>query len=143
MTDILALTWDDIRRDCRLLAGKLAPGSRFAGIVAVTRGGLVPAALLAQDLDIRVIETICVASYDARLRGTVEVLKGLRGDGEGWLVVDDLADSGATARALRALLPKAHIAALYAKPDGLADLDTFVTTVEQNVWIVFPWEAGE
>lgn len=143
MTDILALTWDDIRRDCRLLAAKLAPGSRFAGIVAVTRGGLVPAALLARDLDIRVIETICVASYDARLRGTVEVLKGLRGDGEGWLVVDDLADSGATARALRALLPKAHIAALYAKPDGLADLDTFVTTIEQNVWIVFPWEAGE
>jgi len=146
MTEALALDWDDIRRDCRLLAAKLAGRLPLAGIVAVTRGGLVPAALLARDLDIRVIETVCVASYDDRLRGTVEILKGLPpqlgvGDGEGWLVVDDLADSGATARALRALLPKAHLAALYAKPDGLADLDTFVRTIAQNVWIVFPWEA--
>ena len=143
MTEALALDWTDIRRDCRLLAAKLGGRGPFAGIVAVTRGGLVPAALLAQDLDIRVIETVCVASYDERLRGTVEILKGLPGDGEGWLVVDDLADSGATARAVRALLPKAHLAALYAKPDGLADLDTFVRTIAQSVWIEFPWEAGE
>jgi len=143
MTETLALGWEDIRRDCRLLAERLAGRGPFTGIVAVTRGGLVPAALLAQDLDLRVIETVCLASYDARLRGTVEILKSVPGNGEGWLVVDDLADSGATARALRALLPKAHLAALYAKPDGRPDLDTFVREIEQAVWIVFPWEAGE
>ena len=143
MSETLRLGWDDIRRDCRRLAELLAGRGPFQGLVAVTRGGLVPAALVARDLDIRVIETICVASYDSRLRGTVEILKGMSGDGEGWLVIDDLADSGATARALRALLPKAHLAALYAKPDGRADLDSFIREIGQKIWIEFPWEADE
>jgi len=139
--EALELGWNDIRRDCHRLAERLRERGPFAGIVAVTRGGLVPAALLARDLDIRVVETVCVASYDDRVRGTVEILKGFPGDGEGWLVVDDLADSGATARALKALLPKGCFAALYAKPEGRADLDVFVREIGQEVWIVFPWEA--
>lgn len=137
----LPLTWDALHRDARALADKLRDAGPFTGIVAVTRGGLVPAAILARELDIRLVETVCIASYDGRAQGEVEVIKALAGDGAGWLVVDDLADSGATVQVLRAMLPQAHIATLYVKPAGLALVDTHVAEIDQGVWIVFPWEA--
>lgn len=137
----IAVTWDDIHRDCRRLADLLRPKGPFAGLVAVSRGGLAPAAILSRELDIKLVETVCVSSYDDRRQVGPEVLKGLDGDGDGWLVVDDLVDSGATARTVRAMLPRAHYATLYAKPDGMALADTFVAEVDQGVWIIFPWEA--
>ena len=63
------------------------------------------------------------------------------GDGSGWLVVDDLVDTGTTARIVRALLPKAHFATVYAKPQGRPQVDTFVTEVSQDTWILFPWDT--
>ena len=136
------LGWDDIHRDARRLARMLAKRGPFTGIVAVARGGLVPAAILARELDIRMVETVCIASYgEDDTQSAVEVLKPLRGDGAGWLVVDDLVDSGATVAVIRAMLPNAHYATLYAKPAGRPVVDSFVTEVEQGVWIVFPWES--
>lgn len=142
LTATLSLTWDDIHRDCVALAGLLAGKGPFAGIVAVARGGLVPAALLSRALDLRLVETVCVSSYDDRRQGDLQVLKALEGDGRGWLAVDDLVDSGATARAVRAMLPACHYATLYAKPAGRPEVDTCVAEIDQGVWIVFPWEAG-
>lgn len=137
----ITLSWHDMHRDAHRLAERLRPKGPFAGLVAITRGGLVPAAIVARELDIRLVETVCVASYDSRAQGEIDILKGLTGDGAGWLVVDDLVDSGATVRALRAMLPKAHYAALYAKPAGLALVDSFAAEIDQGVWIVFPWEV--
>jgi adenine/guanine phosphoribosyltransferase-like PRPP-binding protein len=124
------------------LSRRLKPLGPFRGIVAVARGGLVPAAIVARELDIRRIDTICVARYDdaAREPGTISVLKTLDGDGDGLLMIDDLVDTGETARIVRDLLPKAHFATLYAKPAGRPLVDTFVTEVSQDTWIVFPWE---
>ncbi|MGE5546665.1 MAG: xanthine phosphoribosyltransferase [Solirubrobacterales bacterium] len=139
----LRLGWDDMHRDCLALAERLRPVGPFKGIVAVARGGLVPAAILARELDCPLVETVCIASYDGRVQGGLTVLKDLPGDdGAGWLVVDDLVDSGATAAVVRAMLPKAHFATLYAKPAGRALVDTFVAEMDQEVWIVFPWEAA-
>lgn len=137
----LALTWEDMHRDCVRLARLLNSKGPFAAIVAVSRGGLVPAAILARELDIKLVETVCVSSYDDRHQGCLDIIKPLSGDGEGWLVVDDMVDSGATARAVRAMLPKAHYATLFAKPEGRPLVDSFVAEVDQGVWIVFPWEA--
>jgi xanthine phosphoribosyltransferase len=142
-TGIISLSWDDIHRDGRALARLLADKGPFDGIVAVARGGLVPAAVLARELDLRLVETVCISSYGDGSRHRLEVLKRLEGDGAGWLVVDDLVDTGATARAVRLMLPKAHYATLYAKPEGRPLVDSFVTEVEQSVWIVFPWDAPE
>ena len=58
-------------------------------------------------------------------------------------MVNDLVDTGVTARLIRDLLPKVYIATVYAKPIGRNDIDTFVTIVSQDTWIVFPWEQGE
>lgn len=137
------LSWEEIHALSRDLARRLKDKGPFRGIVAVTRGGLVPAALLAQALDIRHIDTVCVAGYDAGTRRELEVLKAMPGDGAGLLVVDDLADTGRTTRAIRDMLPAAHYAALFAKPQGRPQLDSFVAEVEQEVWLVFPWENAE
>ncbi len=64
------------------------------------------------------------------------------GDGTGFLIVDDLVDTGATSRVVRALLPRAHFATVYAKPQGRPFVDTFVTEVTQDTWIYFPWDLG-
>lgn len=142
MSDIVHPSWQDIHRDTRTLARIVGAKGPFAGIVAVSRGGLVPAAILARELDIRLVETICIASYqDETVQGPAQVLKPITGDGADLLVVDDLADSGATQRLIRAMLPLAHSATLYAKPDGRPFVDSVVAAIPQSTWVVFPWEA--
>lgn len=136
----MPLSWADIHRDTRILAGMLAELPPFSGIVAVTRGGLVPAAILSRELDIHLVETVCVSTYDDRDIRDPQIIKALAGDGSGWLVVDDLVDTGATLQVLRTMLPKAHFATVYAKPKGQPLVDTFATVFAQSTWINFPWD---
>ena len=58
------------------------------------------------------------------------------------LIVDDLVDTGTTAKLVREHLPEAHFAAVYAKPMGRPLVDTFITEVSQDTWIYFPWDTG-
>jgi xanthine phosphoribosyltransferase len=141
------VTWEELHRHSKALAWRLIELGPWQGIVAVTRGGLVPAAIIARELDIRLVDTLCVTSYaveqttEARERkGEVRVLKAIAGDGTGLLIIDDLVDTGHTARVVRELLPKAHFATVYAKPAGRPLVDTFVTEVSQDTWIMFPWD---
>jgi adenine/guanine phosphoribosyltransferase-like PRPP-binding protein len=101
----------------------------------------VPAAVVARELDIRLVDTVCIASYEDRAQGHLSILKGIEGDGTGLLIVDDLVDTGLTAQAVRKMLPKAHFATVYAKPAGRPLVDTYVTEVSQDTWILFPWDA--
>lgn len=136
------ISWEQLHRDSRALAWRLLEYDYFKGIVAITRGGLVPAAIVARELDIRLIDTVCVSSYDWQdQKGEVEVLKRLDMDGEGWLLIDDLVDTGATATTVRNMLPKAHFATVYAKPQGRPLVDTFITEVSQDTWLLFPWDS--
>jgi xanthine phosphoribosyltransferase len=132
--------WDELHRNARALAWRLLERAPWKGIIAITRGGLVPAAIVARELDIRLVDTICIASYDDRKQGSAVILKSVAGDGEGWLIVDDLVDTGGTARIVRDMLPKAHFATVYAKPAGRPLVDTFITEVSQDTWILFPWD---
>jgi len=134
------VTWEELHRHARALAWRLLDRGPFIGIVAVTRGGLVPAAIVARELDLRLIDTVCIASYDEQRKGALKVLKGIEGDGAGWLVIDDLVDTGDTAKLVRAMLPKAHFATIYVKPAGAPLVDTFVTEFSQDTWILFPWD---
>ncbi len=134
------VTWDELHRHARALAWRLVELGPWKSIVAVTRGGLVPAAIVARELDLRLIDTVCIASYDDRAQGKLTILKSVPGDGKGILIIDDLVDTGVTARAVREMLPKAHFATIYAKPAGRPMVDTFVTEVSQDTWILFPWD---
>lgn len=135
------VSWDELHRNARALAWRLHELGPFQGIVAITRGGLVPAAIVARELDVRLVDTVCVASYDHKSQGKTEILKSLDSDGEGWLIVDDLVDTGTTAKVVRDMLPKAHFATIYAKPAGRPMVDTFITEVSQDTWILFPWDV--
>jgi xanthine phosphoribosyltransferase len=142
------VSWDQFHRDARALAWRLSGSGPFSAIVCITRGGLVPAAIISRELGIRLIETVCIASYhDYTSQGGLSVLKDVddklaANEGAGILVVDDLVDTGKTARVVRDRLPKAHFATVYAKPLGRPLVDTFVTEVSQDTWIYFPWDMG-
>jgi xanthine phosphoribosyltransferase len=138
------VSWTELHRDARALAWRLADLGPFKGLVAITRGGMVPAAIIARELNIRLIDTVCVSTYDRMERGAqVEFLEGTAAEqdkGAGWLIVDDLVDTGVTAKAVRALLPQAHFATVYAKPAGRPTVDSYITEVSQDTWILFPWD---
>lgn len=140
------VSWDQFHRDCKALAWRLVEKrDDWRGIIAITRGGLIPAGIVARELEIKTIETIGVSSYDDQVQREVHILKDINkdlvGNGEGWLVIDDLVDSGNTAKLLRQMLPNAHIATVYAKPAGEPLVETYVTWVSQDTWIYFPWDV--
>ncbi|HDR1273343.1 TPA: xanthine phosphoribosyltransferase, partial [Pasteurella multocida] len=127
----------------RKLSERLLPASQWKGIIAVSRGGLFPAAVLARELGIRHIETVCIASYHDHVeQGELKVLHRAEGDGEGFIVVDDLVDTGNTARAIRDMYPKAKFVTVFAKPAGAALVDDYVIDIPQNTWIEQPWDLG-
>src|SRR5262245_48480865 len=141
------VSWDQFHRDAPALAWRLNGAGPFEAIVTVTRGGLVPAAIVARELDLHLVETICIWSYNHVQQGELKVLKGvaqelLQKRGKGVLIVDDLVDTGKTARIVRDLLPNADFATVYAKPMGRPMVDTFITEVSQDTWIHFPWDTG-
>ena len=143
------VSWDQFHRDARALAWRLSSSGPFTSIVCITRGGLVPAAIVARELELKLIETVCISSYHTYTeQGQLTVLKGIdpaisgRDGGKGVLVVDDLVDTGKTVRIVKDMLPNAHVATVYAKPQGRPLVDTFVTEVSQDTWIYFPWDLG-
>jgi len=96
------VTWDQLHRDAKALAWRLLEQGPFKGIIGVARGGLVPAAIVARELNIRLVDTATI---------------------------------------IRNMLPKAHFATLYSKPAGKPLVDTFITEVSQDTWILFPWDS--
>jgi xanthine phosphoribosyltransferase len=141
------VSWDQFHRDSRALAWRLNGEGPFEACVAITRGGLVPAAIVARELNIRTVDCVAVKSYDHKNQGQIKVLKPISEEilaaaraGKNILIVDDLVDTGATARVVRDMLPGAHFATVYAKPKGREMVDTFITEVSQDTWIFFPWD---
>lgn len=118
MSEKYVVTWDMLQIHARKLAARLMPSEQWKGIIAVSRGGLVPGALLARELGIRHVDTVCISSYDHDNQRELKVLKRAEGDGEGFIVIDDLVDTGGTAVAIREMYPKAHFVTIFAKPAG-------------------------
>lgn len=144
------VSWDQIHRDARALAwrldGKGPLNGAWKAVVGITRGGLVPAMIVARELDIRVVDTISVKSYNHQARLDAVVTKApqedLMTDGTGILIVDDLVDTGKTLELVRRLYPSAHFATVYAKPSGKPMVDSYITEVSQDTWIFFPWDMA-
>ncbi len=136
------ISWDQLHRDSKALAWRLYDRAQsWHGIVAITRGGLVPAAVIARELEIHNVDTVCISSYNWKDQGDADIIKKIDGNGEGLLIIDDLVDTGKTAKIVREMLPKAYFATVYAKPDGKPLVDAYVTEVSQDTWILFPWDS--
>lgn len=144
------VSWDQLHRDARALAWRLqdeAPaGDGWRAVVAITRGGMAPAMIVARELDIRTVDTVSVKSYNHQTQSEPVLIKSpdmeMVGDGAGILIVDDLVDTGRTLEVVRQRMPKAHVATVYAKPMGRNMVDTYITEVSQDTWIFFPWDMA-
>lgn len=146
------VSWDQLHRDSRALAWRLdrkgpGPEGQWRGVVAVTRGGMVPACVIARELNIRVVDSISVKSYDHQTQMDAQVLKApdaelMADGGAGVLIVDDLVDTGRTFAKIKSEYPKAEYAAVYAKPQGKPFVQHYVTEVSQDTWIFLPWDLA-
>ena len=136
------VSWDQLHRDAKALAWRLSEMGSWNKVVAITRGGLVPAAIVARELEIRLIDTICVSSYDHQAQSDVKIIKHASDGGENVLLIDDLVDTGRTAKAVRKHISESHFATVYVKPAGRPMVDTYVTEVSQDTWIFFPWDTA-
>lgn len=143
------VSWDQLHRDARALAWRLdgqgsGPDGAWKAVIAVTRGGMTPACIVARELNVRTVDTISIKSYSHQAQGEATILKApdaaIMGDGDNILIVDDLVDSGRTLEIVRKMFPKAHLATVYAKPKGRPLVQTFITEVSQDTWIYFPWD---
>ncbi len=151
MTDAReVLTWSDFGAASRDLATQIVADGFIADIVvAVARGGLVPAGALAYALGTKAAGTLNVEFYtdvEETLPAPV-VLEPLLDTsalaGKNLLVVDDVADSGRTlALVLDLLAPHARAvrsAVLYTKPRTVVRPD--YSWRDTELWITFPWSA--
>ncbi|MGY6534720.1 MAG: xanthine phosphoribosyltransferase [Pararhodobacter sp.] len=145
------VSWDQLHRDARALAWRLQglgpDDGHWRAVVAITRGGMAPAMIVSRELNIRVVDTVSVKSYDKMTQAEPRLIKApsaeIMGDGgAGVLVIDDLVDTGKTLELVRALYPNAHYATVYAKPKGRPMVETFITEVSQDTWIFFPWDMA-
>ena len=144
------VSWEQMHRDSRALAWRLDEqgpnGGVWRALVAITRGGMAPAMIVSRELDIRLVDTISIKSYDWQTRNNAQILKSpdatIMGNGEGVLIIDDLVDTGKTLELVRELYPAAHFATVYAKPKGRPMVDTFITEVSQDTWIFLPWDMA-
>lgn len=143
MTSKIYLKWEDVHSHAKLLVSKIKKsGQKYDRIIAVSRGGLIPAGLLSYELDIRNCGAINMSSYDGahmRRDDEIEIKDVLNDINEKTLIVDDLSDSGRTFRILRKLYPQAHFAAVYSKEKGKDAVDLFAVEMPDE-WIVFPWD---
>lgn len=144
MTNELVISWEDFHKKSRDLGLQLKSlRNDWEGVICVTRGGMVAACLIAQELPVKNIQTICIQSYahqDQAKEPTFHHIPDIPDDGKGWLVIDELSDTGNTFKNIRTKFSKAHYACVYTKPNGVDQADTFIETVSQDTWIYFPWE---
>jgi hypoxanthine phosphoribosyltransferase len=143
------LGWDDIQREVDDLVVKL--DREFDAMLVVTRGGMIPACLISERLDMRNILVAAVQLYTGI--GTTladPVFLQFPDDallnGQSILVVDDVWDSGRTAMAVRERVKRAgghpEVAVLHYKPrasrfpDHTPDYYAEIT----DDWIVYPWD---
>lgn len=139
------ISWENITQWSRVVAGKIAEEKKSSAaitLVAVSRGGLVPAQLIAYKLNIRDVRVIKLMSYNNdNTRGEIrDISTDALDDGENVYIIDDLADSGETMRYLRKRFPKAKLCTLIVK-DCCGELpDISAVTVAGGSWLVFPWD---
>lgn len=53
----------------------------------------------------------------------------MEGDGEGYIVVDDLVDTGGTAQAISDMYPKGYFMTIFSKPPGHPLVDNYVILI--------------
>lgn len=139
-------SYDEFRTDTLQLLEKL-PKNEFDTIIGVARGGLTLAHMLSEAMDIRNVQSISTQLYDDTQKReciTITDTCSLQ-TSKNILLVDDIADSGETLKALYNHLtltyPDLHFktATLFYKSSSVYEPDFWVK--EADTWIEFFWEV--
>ena len=148
------VSWDQFHRDARALAWRLS-GSRqdWRAVVCITRGGMVPAGMMAYHLKLRNILVAAVEFYSGVARRAQQpTFLQFPADpfisGKRILIVDDIWDSGKTIMAVKERVRAAGgtpiTAVLHYKPTASMFEDRPDFYVETtSAWIVYPWETPD
>ncbi len=143
------ISWEKFHNDtqklCKIIRDKELD---IKGIVCLTRGGLVPTAIISSELNIRRIEAFAVKTYSDNHKADKvnEILSypsgAIEDKGKGWIIIDELVDTGSTSQLIRSRLPHAYFFAVYTKLISSEILDGYISYFDPSVWIYFPWEKS-
>lgn len=140
------IQWTTIEWYCddlvRLIQPSVIPIKK---IVAIARGGMVPASIIANALDIRDVHAIPISSYVEMAKAEFLSQPFAPHTISMWnkhdtLFVDDIVDSGDTYRFIQRHFPKTRFAALMVRSSSPVVSDFYAHIFQGNDWIVFPWE---
>ena len=128
----------------------LTSGWQPTAILGISRGGLIPAAMLSYMLDVRLIQAVRVEHYDdqnnrlasgARFVDGPEPFATLNITTERLLIVDDIIDTGETLKLVRRAVQdhadQIMVAALYVRSNQKNAVDWYWKVEDE--WVVFPW----
>ena len=150
----LRLSWAAVESACRSLAEDIRTqnaGDKFGCIVAIAKGGLIPAVLVNDFLGYNIpIYSVHVSSYHSEDRRQSEITfrtqlaadYAMAGTA---LIIDDIADSGETMKAIpvcRDHPNNCFKAVLVTKPRGEPFVNAYSILVPQDWWVIFPWEKS-
>ena len=136
------ITFTEIKNACKDIADKIkSENHEKITIVAVARGGLVPATIIAHLLGIKDIRFIRLSSYanDHQQSELVDTTFDEIPNAETTYIIDDICDSGETLLYLRKKYPLAKICVLINKNQTIKP-DFAPRTEPAGLWINFPWE---
>lgn len=141
------ITWDEVIEICKDLAGQIKiNGGSYEGILAIARGGMIPAVILAGMLGIRTVKSYQVKRYNNKIPNVATGEEPLSLKGR-WLIVDDIVSSGETLNFVSRLYPNTDVAVLmyykWVATLRLSNNNVFLGegVENNNLWIVFPWET--
>ncbi|MBQ9235742.1 MAG: xanthine phosphoribosyltransferase [Alphaproteobacteria bacterium] len=141
-SDKIFISWDEFHQDVKDLCVKIKASGEYNKIVAISRGGLLPAGIVAYELGIRNCAVINIATYVGAEHLKLDEIdhpEQVGGVDEHTLIVDDLSDKGQTFRVMRRAFPRGKYVTIYAKPVGKSEVDIFARELEDK-WVVFPWD---
>jgi len=153
------LSWKKVDRACDSLCKNYTNTHPLpVKIIALARGGLAPATIIANKLGVRQIYNLGVSSYTSNEDGTgspgeFNVYQRIPSNitrltrGEHVLIVDDISDKGTTFKFAAEYLKQnvggnISTMSIVIKPDTKFIPDFYHKSVNNDTWVVFPWELG-
>jgi len=131
------ISWSEFHKEARKLADKLK-SKKWIGIIAVARGGLIPASIIARELNIRTLDIICPSQYD----GDIEIIKRPTiQDSSDLLIVDEFVNTGLTYRKVREVLPKAFYSSVYVTEVSKNTINLYSKELKNEDLNLFPWDT--
>ncbi|MGB9609300.1 MAG: phosphoribosyltransferase [Minisyncoccia bacterium] len=143
------LTWNQFYKDCLLLAKKIKNSNeKINRIIAISRGGLVPARILSDFLQLPISNMVISSYKNLKQLKEPEIIEvtNINLKNQTVLIIDEVSDTGKTfQRALKyfknQLTKKIYTASPYIKPKTSFIPDFYLKKID--AWIVFPYDLQE